>query len=151
MPIRERRSATLGLALAALLFLLPLLMVPGGPVPLEDEALLPPATLPIDRTPAVTASRDSGRPVRLQRADGTVEELTMESYLWGVVAAEMPASFEEEALKAQACAARTYTAVLQNGTRHPEADICGDSSCCQAYVTRSAAEARWGLNAREYR
>ena len=52
MPIRERRSATLGLALAAVLFLLPLLLVRAGPVPLEDEALLPPATLPIDRTPA---------------------------------------------------------------------------------------------------
>ena len=37
----------------------------------------------------------------------------MEEYLWGVVAAEMPASFEEEALKAQACAARTYTVTLQ--------------------------------------
>ena len=151
MPIRERRSATLGLALAALLFLLPLLMVPGGPVPLEDEALLPPATLPIDRTPAVTASRDSGRPVRLQRADGTVEELTMESYLWGVVAAEMPASFEEEALKAQACAARTYAAGLQaGGSKHPEADLCDDSSCCQAYTDREDALLRWGLSAQLY-
>ena len=39
----------------------------------------------------------------------TVQELTLGDYLWGVVAAEMPASFEEEALKAQAVAARTYT------------------------------------------
>ena len=152
MPIRERRCATLGLALAAVLFLLPLLLVRAGPVPLEDEALLPPATLPIDRTPAaITASRDSGRPVRLQRADGTVEEMTMDAYLWGVVAAEMPASFEEEALKAQACAARTYAAGLQaRGSKHPDADLCDDSRCCQAYTDRDDALLRWGLSAQLY-
>lgn len=101
--------------------------------------------------PAASA-RDRGRAVRLKKADGTVEELTMADYLWGVVAAEMPASFELEALKAQACAARTYTVTRQNNgsDKHPEADICADSSCCQAYVERSAAELRWGLNAEAY-
>ncbi|MDQ7861530.1 SpoIID/LytB domain-containing protein [Peribacillus frigoritolerans] len=37
-----------------------------------------------------------------------IEKLPIESYLSGVVAAEMPADFEEEALKAQALTARTY-------------------------------------------
>ena len=37
-----------------------------------------------------------------------VEELKLEDYIVGVVAAEMPASFDIEALKAQAVAARTY-------------------------------------------
>ena len=36
-----------------------------------------------------------------------VQEMTLGDYLWGVVAAEMPANFHEEALKAQAAAART--------------------------------------------
>ena len=64
----------------------------------------------------------------------------------------MPASFEEEALKAQTCAARTYTAVLQKsaGHKHPDADICADSTCCQAYIERADAQARWGLNAQSY-
>lgn len=35
--------------------------------------------------------------------------LDLEQYLTGVVAAEMPASFDVEALKAQAVAARTFT------------------------------------------
>lgn len=76
----------------------------------------------------------------------------MEEYLWGVVAAEMPASFEEEALKAQACAARTYTVTLQEASspRHPDAQICDDSGCCQAYLDRAEAEARWGANAELY-
>ena len=49
---------------------------------------------------------------------------------------EMPAAFEEEALKAQACAARTYTVGKQERTTqaHPEADVCTDINCCQAYV-----------------
>ena len=99
------------------------------------------------------ASRDRGRAVRLQMEDGTIQEMTMADYLWGVVAAEMPASFEEEALKAQACAARTYTVIQQEAGegRHPSgAQICADSTCCQAYVEREAAEARWGLQAGEY-
>lgn len=38
-----------------------------------------------------------------------VQTMGLEDYLWGVVAAEMPATFEQEALNAQAIAARTYT------------------------------------------
>ena len=38
----------------------------------------------------------------------TVREMTLGEYLVGVVAAEMPAGFPEEALKAQAVAARSY-------------------------------------------
>jgi stage II sporulation protein D len=41
-------------------------------------------------------------------AQQKIEKLTLNKYLEGVVAAEMPAEFEEEALKAQALTARTY-------------------------------------------
>ena len=48
--------------------------------------------------------------IRLLHAKtGEVEELNIDDYLLGVVSAEMPANFEEEALKAQAVVARTYT------------------------------------------
>ena len=40
--------------------------------------------------------------------EGQPEKIPLESYITGVVAAEMPVSFHEEALKAQAIAARTY-------------------------------------------
>ena len=42
------------------------------------------------------------------RSGETVEEGDLDAYLVGVVLAEMPASFEPEALKAQAVVARTY-------------------------------------------
>ena len=135
------RTAGAGVALALLLFLMPALLVRQGEF---SQELLPQGTLPLHRTPSSVsaASQDRGRVVRLSRSDGTVEELTMEEYLWGVVAAEMPASFEEEALKAQACAARTYTVTLQEASspRHPDAQICDDSGCCQAYLDRAEAE-----------
>ena len=51
---------------------------------------------------------------------------TLSTYSFG----EMPASFELEALKAQAVVARTYTV---RSKRHENAQICTDSTCCQAY------------------
>jgi len=46
------------------------------------------------------------------------EKVPLDEYLYGVVSAEMPASFEEEALKAQAVVARTYTLYkIQNSKR----------------------------------
>ena len=140
-------------ALLLLLFLLPLLLAKGGG-PAAEETPLPTGSLPLDRTVITPspASSDSRISVRVDLGDGEILTLPLDKYLWRVVAAEMPASFEEEALKAQTCAARTYTAVLQKsaGSKHPDADICGDSTCCQAYTAPALARARWGLNAGEY-
>ena len=146
-----RRTAGTGLLLAGALFLLPLLTVRGPSDPQEGEEL-PSGTLPIERAAESAGGRDRGRLVKLLQPDGTVAELTMADYLFGVVAAEMPAAFEPEALKAQACAARTYTAgkQLRGVQAHPEADVCTDVNCCQAYVTRETAEKRWGVSAGTY-
>jgi len=147
-----RLTAGAGLALTAVLFLLPLLTVrgEGGGAAGETENAPLTATAPEEQT--TRAARDRGHIVKLLQPDGTVEELTMADYLFGVVAAEMPAAFEEEALKAQACAARTYTVVRQTSAHaaHPQADVCTDSGCCQAYVERNAAETRWGISAGTY-
>ena len=85
-------------------------------------------------------------------AGDTVEEMTLGEYLVGVVRAEMPASFEPEALKAQAVAARTYTLYkMQTGGNHGDtADICTDSTCCQAYISEENARNNWGENADAY-
>ncbi len=85
----------------------------------------------------------------LHKADGTVEEMTLDEYLLGVVSSEMPADFEQEALNAQAIVARTYTIYkIKNGRKHPEADICDDSNCCQAWITKENRMARWEENVR---
>ena len=77
--------------------------------------------------------------IKLLHADtGEIEELPLDTYLLGVVSAEMPANFEQEALNAQALVARTYTiySIVHSGGKHGEADICDDSGCCQAWISK---------------
>lgn len=72
-----------------------------------------------------------------------VIELKLEEYLAGTVAAEMPASFGLEALKAQAVCARTYAVrKIVTGRTYPRgADLSDDITCCQAYRTEKIAPA----------
>ena len=131
-----------GLLLALVLFLIPMGIrqdrlsegsrsLPGG----GESAVLP----------------ESGHTLSVLLPDGTVEEMDVNTYLWGVVAAEMPATFETEALKAQAVAARTFSLKKASSSTaaHPEADICTDFACCQAWIAREEAEANWGASAAE--
>ena len=69
--------------------------------------------------------------------------LPTEDYIYGVVAAEMPVSFEAEALKAQAVAARSYMYARLHSGRH-NGKLCTDSGCCQAYADEKQLAARWG-------
>ena len=84
---------------------------------------------------------------------GNVQTMDMADYLTGVLRAEMPASFELEALKAQAVAARSYTLYrLRQGKieAHPDADACDDITCCKAYMAKETAAENWGAAAAEY-
>ena len=77
--------------------------------------------------------------ISVTRSDGTVDTLTLEDYLIGVLSAEVSPQFYEEALKAQAIAARTYTeSKLQEGQ-----PLCDDYRCCQAYYDESQRRERW--------
>jgi len=79
-----------------------------------------------------------------------VEEVEFDTYLYNVVSAEMPASYEIEALRAQAVVARTYTMYkIVNGSKHENADICDSSYCCQAWISKENRLARWEENLRE--
>ncbi len=63
--------------------------------------------------------------------------MDLEEYIKGTVAAEMPASFDIEALKAQAVCARTYAIKkMMTNPSYPEgADLSDDVNSCQAFVT----------------
>ena len=72
--------------------------------------------------------------------DSVIDKAELEEYLIGVVAAEMPYSFNEEALKAQAVAARTFAVSRARGlygsfSEHFGADVCTDSSHCQSWIS----------------
>ncbi len=72
-----------------------------------------------------------------------IEEVNLDTYLCNVISAEMPVDFEKEALKAQAIVARTYTIYKINNKKHDNADICDDSNCCQAWISKEGRLARW--------
>lgn len=65
-----------------------------------------------------------------------VQMMDMDAYLTGVLLAEMPVDFHEEALMAQAVAARTCTLqCVQGRQKHEGSAICTDPGCCQAYMS----------------
>ena len=79
---------------------------------------------------------------------GELVETTMADWLPGVVAAEMPASFAPEALRAQAVAARTYILQRMRGgaANHPEAGVCDQYTCCCARKDDAALREQWGVD-----
>lgn len=78
--------------------------------------------------------------------------LSAEEYILGVVSAEMPALYHEEALKAQAIAAYTYAyrKYLQNLSAKAEYDVTADSTLDQGYINAEKRKAKWGESAAEY-
>ena len=145
-PVRQSMAVS-GLLLAVL-FLLPLTVI----VPFRAELFG--RETPVDETegePFVSGELDARTTLKILDGD-TVEEMDLGTYLVGVVRAEMPASFHREALKAQAVAARTYTLykIRSGGNHGDQADICTDSTCCQAYISEERARANWGGNADDY-
>lgn len=121
-----------------------------------SEAQPAPTRLPLSdrggaRLSLVPRSSDPGPSLKVYDvSQGKAREMALEEYLVGVVAAEMPADFELEALKAQAVAARTYTVCKlrsQGGggcSRHKGSDICTDSGHCQAYSSQAKLLRQWG-------
>ncbi|MDR0380379.1 MAG: stage II sporulation protein D [Oscillospiraceae bacterium] len=176
-----RRFLALTTALTLTLFLLPLLAA-GRRAPADADGVLvpdprPPAagpaanlTAPLprpDAPPSAGGGPSAGAaPLSAAPAEGggdethkirvlvgdTVQEMSLSMYLFGVLAAEMPADFPTEALRAQSVAARTNAVSKQRAARgangppaaHKGADICDNYAHCQAYLPRADALARWG-------
>jgi len=70
--------------------------------------------------------------------------MDINDYLRGVVASEMPAAYDIEALKAQAIVARTYTyRKMLEDAEGPDADICDDFNHCQAFYNKEKLFSIW--------
>lgn len=83
-----------------------------------------------------------------------IENMSVEEYLLGVVAAEMPVSFPIEALKAQAVASRSYILdkMVSGGNKievHKGADVCTDSAHCKAWISKEDRFKSWTKADRE--
>lgn len=127
------------------LFIFILLVVMGIPLLLVRVGQGPRVRAPL----AVNQEGDLPVSVYIDQEDKLVP-MSLEEYLKGVVAAEMPAEFHPEALKAQAIVARTYAVARMRvfggpGCQaHPGADICTDPARGQAWLSKDELRRRWG-------
>ncbi len=88
---------------------------------------------PPTENPAEPAAADGELTVTVC-VGGTDRRMALNEYLTGVLLAELPGSFHEEAFKAQAVASRTYVLRASEHPKHGAAAVCTDSACCQAWV-----------------
>lgn len=88
---------------------------------------------------------DTNTYVTIYRSNGSIITLELEEYLIGVVGSEMPASFNIEALKAQAIVARTYTL-----KRIQEGKILTDNTSTQVYKDINELKVMWTTSFNKY-
>ena len=129
-------------SLPSVVFAAPKAVVEEKPAP-EVEAV--PSVQP-------TAEKQEEETFRLYRTEtGEILTLAASDYIKGVVAAEIPMSYEPEAIKAQAVAAYTYALRLRDSGKPSEelkgADFSDDPSVYQAYLSREEFDAFYGEDA----
>ncbi len=122
--------------------------LPAVPVPTKEAA---PAQTPVPPvSPRVQVQAEAAPETLLILEGEQWVQRDMQEYLTGVVAAEMPASFSPEALKAQAVAARSYAIYTADGSKHGEGQVCTDYKCCQAWNSQEQLKDKWGDNYDRY-
>ena len=127
------------------------------PSPMQSPSPAPPLlVVPHNTVAPIDTDGDVALQIRVL-VDGEVRLMCMRDYLFCVLAAEMPASFPEEALRAQAVAARTYAEYKMFEARradvtsvHPDADVCDQHTHCKAFMAREEARNAWGDKADVY-
>lgn len=120
-------AAFLGLILPGILVNTVLIMERG-----EDDAE---ETEPTETRESVSVHPENPMTICLRQGEDLVE-MDMDTYLTGVILAELPTSFEQEAKKAQAVAARTFAwKAAVTGGKHQDGSVCASASCCQAYIS----------------
>lgn len=92
---------------------------------------------------------NSNELIRVKKGDDTIISIPLEEYIIGVVAGEMPASFEKEALKAQAVASRSYVLKKIEQNKNNDFDIT-DDILNQVYIDDNKMKEKWGNNYEMY-
>ncbi len=127
-----------------------------GPVATPSATASPtaiPTVAPTTANNSTPTTLDENAVVVTVSVAGAVQSLPLETYVWGVLAGEMPPTFPLEALKAQAVAARTlacHTIARGMPEKHPDALLCDQPDHCQAYLPRDTAFKKWGDAAATY-
>ncbi|MGN0494299.1 MAG: stage II sporulation protein D [Acutalibacteraceae bacterium] len=136
-----KKTILAGLLVPALMLMLPLAAVNKPEAAVETSA-------ETELTPISAEKADTFR--IYDKETDTVTEMSAEEYIFGVTAAEMPALYEEEALKAQAVAAYTFALYRRAENADKTYDLSTDHTADQSYISEEKARERWGGNADEY-
>ena len=123
-----------------LMFLLPIGKVSGVDEVLETSV----------KAKEETTKIETVENIKVLMNDGSTLEMGIEEYLFGVVAAEMPALYEIEALKAQTVAAHTFALSRNASNNSGEYKITANIATDQGFITEEKAREKWGEKADEY-
>lgn len=138
-----KKIICIAVLIAAVMLLLPLSVFTEQPVALATSAVIGSSSQ--TQAPAPSES------FKVYDAENkSITEMTAADYVFGVVAAEMPALYEPEALKAQAIAAYTFACSRKADNSEQEYDITTDPATDQSFITEATARERWGENAELY-
>ncbi len=132
----------LSLIILAVLLILPLSAIKTSPNQTLSNSVVETAA------PIKTKSAENFKV--LISATNTITELSAKDYLFGVLAAEMPVLYEEEALKAQAVCAYTFALKRKADNKDNDYDITDDFKTDQAFISKESAIEKWGEKAEEY-
>ena len=152
------KAAVIGFVMPAILLTAALTLGAKGQTPQDSLPTDPPQTQPTQPTQpkptSPTTQPSQPEPTQPEKqcyisvlTEQGVVEMELEGYVLGVVLAEVPSSFEVEALKAQAVAARTAALYICQSGRHGGA-VCVSYGCCQAYIS---PEGYYGIGGTEER
>ena len=147
--MRKEFTSIIFFSLLIILFMIvaPTAIIKSMPAKAISEEVIPPT---VDETNNFI-SLDGNDIIKVYITnENKIEEVPIEEYVKSVVSGEMPASFSDEALKAQAVAARTYIAAkrLKACDKANGADVC-DTTHCQVYISKKIRLEKWDSNANE--
>lgn len=142
-----RKIIVFGIALISLCFLIPIIFTRKfetmeSSISVGNEIQKPIEEILVDQS---YDYEDFTNIKLLHISNNEIKEVNLDEYLCNVVSAEIPAKYNDEAIKAQAVVARTYTiyTIIKNNDKHGEADLCDSSACCQAWISKEARLAKW--------
>jgi stage II sporulation protein D len=126
----------------SIIFLVPTLLV----LPFSSDKDMANLDEKLKNQPSVEELADSVEVAVYRSSQDLIEKLPLEQYVVGVVAGEMPADFEKEALKAQALAARTYIVnkLLVGDDSVPNGADVTDTITHQVYKNQKELATLWG-------
>ncbi len=97
-----------------------------------------------------TVDKDEDSVIVLNTKTNKTQKMTVKEYIFGVVAAEMPITYEDEAIKAQAVAAHTFLLYRKAQNSDKAYDITVDSSTDQAFLSKTELQKKWADKTDEY-